>query len=140
MTWWRASRVDSFTFISSPLELTRACSTVQSAPRSVLHGAFALAIPHRFRISTSQKREVHGPNPMPYNSDIVHDMCHFKTTDNAKARGLSKTDVNDSLTWQNPFQHSVWTQEEVNSVVITHREAKTGADRVAYALVQFARR
>jgi Ca2+-binding EF-hand superfamily protein len=66
-------------------------------------------------------------------------MIHFKTTDNASARGLTKTDVNDDMTWQNPFQHSVWSQDEVNGVRPTHRETKSLTDRIAYQAVQWAR-
>jgi hypothetical protein len=87
-----------------------------------------------------QTRSLHGPNPLPIQSEIVHDMVHFKTGQNAKARGLAKTDVDDVKTWANPFQHSVWTQEEVDAVKITHRDTQTTSDRLAYNAVQFARK
>jgi len=82
---------------------------------------------------------VHGPNPMPYNADIVHDMLHFKTTDSAKSRGLTKTEAGDSRTWANPFQHSVWTQEEVDGVARTHRTPTGLADKAALSAVKLAR-
>ena len=67
-------------------------------------------------------------------------MVHFKTGQNAKARGLTKTEVDSVKTWDNPFQHSVWTQEEVDAVTVTHRDTKTTSDRLAYNAVQFARK
>ena len=66
-------------------------------------------------------------------------MVHFKTSDNAKARGLTKTDVGCVQTWANPFQHSVWTQEEVESVKKTHRPVKGITDALAYYAVRYAR-
>eukprot|EP00961_Rhodomonas_salina_P272247 3678775-Rhodomonas_salina.1 len=37
------------------------------------------------------------------------------------------------------MQHSVWTDEEVNSVEKTHVEVKGVADRIAFGAVKFAR-
>jgi Ca2+-binding EF-hand superfamily protein len=95
---------------------------------------------HRRHHAAFQRRRLHGPNPLPYKSEIVHDMVHFKTGQNAKARGLTKTEVDSVKTWDNPFQHSVWTQEEVDAVTVTHRDTKTTSDRLAYNAVQFARK
>jgi ubiquinol oxidase len=66
-------------------------------------------------------------------------MLHFKTSNNAHNRGLTKTDVNNKDTWANPFQHSVWTQDEVDSVRVTHREVQSISDKIAYNAVQLAR-
>lgn len=66
-------------------------------------------------------------------------MLHFKTSNNARNRGLTKTDVDNEETWANPFQHSVWTQDEVDSVRVTHREVQSTSDKIAYNAVQLAR-
>ena len=123
---------------------------LQVKARSVHRGAFALAyVSGKGQSRSSYRprpaaqvvcRSLHGPNPVPYNCDIMHDMIHFKTTDNTSARDLTKTDVNDHMTWQNPFQHSVWSQDEVNCVRPTHRETKCLADRIAHQAVQWARK
>ena len=66
-------------------------------------------------------------------------MLHFKTSNNTHNRGLTKTDVDKDETWDNPFQHSVWTQDEVDSVRVTHREVQSTSDKIAYNAVQLAR-
>ena len=66
-------------------------------------------------------------------------MLHFKTSNNARNRGLTKTDVDNEETWANPFQHSVWTQDEVDSVRVTHRQVQSTSDKIAYNAVQLAR-
>jgi hypothetical protein len=44
----------------------------------------------RAAMQVMQRRSVHGPNPMPYNSEIVHDMLHFKTTGESHIYSFSR--------------------------------------------------
>jgi len=74
----------------------------------------------------------------PKHPNVVHDMVHFKTSTNKHPLGIEKLSA-DKKVWDNPMQHSVWTQEEVNSVEKTHVEAKGVADYIAYNTVKFAR-
>ena len=70
---------------------------------------------------------------------IVHDMVHFKTSTNVHPLGVSKVAVSDKEVWANPMQHSVWTEEEVNSIKKTHKKPEDMVDRVALAAVKAAR-
>jgi len=68
---------------------------------------------------------------------LVHDMVHFKTSPNAhptvdKLSGKKET-------WENPMQHSVWTEDQINGVAKTHKEPECQADRLAFNAVRLAR-
>jgi len=72
------------------------------------------------------------------NSKIVHDMVHFKTSTNAHPLGVEKL-AGDKQVWTNPMQHSVWTDQELNSVQKTHVAASGVADMAALTAVKLAR-
>ncbi|EKX41717.1 hypothetical protein GUITHDRAFT_153725, partial [Guillardia theta CCMP2712] len=88
----------------------------------------------------SAGRWIHGPNPLPPNPEIIHDMVHFKTSPNRHSLGVQKVKkgVEDDV-WDNPFQHSVWTEEEVYGVKKTHVDPHDRADSLALSAVQAAR-
>lgn len=49
-------------------------------------------------------------------------MVHFKFSPNKHPLNLTKLNASEKV-WENPTQHSVWTQEEVDEVKITHLQA-----------------
>ena len=49
-------------------------------------------------------------------------MVHFKFSPNKHPLNVTKLDAKEKV-WENPTQHSVWTQEEVDGVKITHLQA-----------------
>lgn len=49
-------------------------------------------------------------------------MMHFKFSPNKHPLNMTKLNASEKV-WENPTQHSVWTQEEVDEVKITHLQA-----------------
>lgn len=64
------------------------------------------------------------------------DLKHFK------AGAEKKDSVDDDHTRGNEIYrmpHPIWSEQEVNTVEVTHQEAKTKVDKIAYGCVQFLR-
>mmetsp|Transcript_26138 Transcript_26138/g.85950 ORF Transcript_26138/g.85950 Transcript_26138/m.85950 type:complete len:524 (-) Transcript_26138:520-2091(-) len=130
-----------------------ACMWIASASRSIHVPVFAMAATHMGGRSVLnaprnkhankrcplQVREVHGPNPLPPRPEIIHDMVHFKVTPNRHSLGVKKVSTGEKDVWDNPFQHSVWSEEEIYAVQKTHVDPKDTADSIAYRAVQTAR-
>ncbi|KAI8495580.1 hypothetical protein Bbelb_265520 [Branchiostoma belcheri] len=64
------------------------------------------------------------------------DLAHFRT-------GLGKPDdldvKDDGTMGQHALPHPIWTEEEVNKVMITHTPPQTFTDKLAYGTVKFMR-
>lgn len=70
---------------------------------------------------------------------VSHDMVHFKTSSNTHPMGIDKHPGTTKQIWQNPMQHSVWSEDELTSIQKTHKEPRDRADEVALMAVRAAR-
>ena len=64
---------------------------------------------------------------------------HFKLSSNVHPLGVEKVQKSIPAYWDNPMAHPVWTDQEVNSVVRTHKKPANLTDYTALAAVKLCK-